>query len=77
MLEILNVKESGGDEFKRLTSAANGIDRDVLIQRGKLPLIVNSQAQEVNVRDLSMGDDRISFNDFKDTQILCPKMVTG
>ena len=41
MVEILNIHESGGNEFKRLASAANGSDRNVLVQRGEFALFAH------------------------------------
>ena len=64
------------NEFQRLASTTNCIYRNALIQRGEFAFIANSQAQEIDVCDLSMGNYRISFEDFQDTQIFRPKMVT-
>ena len=74
---LQGIHELADDEFKRLASAANNIDRDALIQGGEFALFVNSQAQEIDVRDLSMGDDRISYKNTQNARLICPEMVTG
>jgi hypothetical protein len=36
---------------------------------------VNRQAEQVDIGDLNMGDDRIGFEDLKDTDILGPEAM--
>ena len=47
-----------------MASATNGIRRYPLIQRGEFALLEKSQTQEVDVGNLSMGDDGIRQKDF-------------
>ena len=54
----------GDDELKGLGSAVNYFHRNAAIQRGEFPLIVDSQSQEIDVRDLSVGNDGIRRKDF-------------
>lgn len=62
--------ESWDDDFEGLAAAADGFDRDSLIERCQFALFVNRQSQQVHFGDLSMRDDRIGFEDSKDTDVL-------
>jgi hypothetical protein len=65
----------GGDEFKGFAATANGADWNSLIERCQFASFVKGQSQQVDVGDLNMGDDRIGFEDLKDTDILSPKVM--
>jgi hypothetical protein len=54
----------------------NSIHRDMLIQRRQFSLFVNSQSDEVNISNLSMGDDHVWFHEFKQTYIIRQKLMT-
>ena len=78
-IQIFNVKVHfclGGNELKRLASAVDGFGRDALVHRCEFPFIADSEAQEIDVRDLSMGDNGIGCNDFQNAEIFGPKIVT-
>lgn len=67
----------GPDEFKRLAAIAYGIYGNMLIQGGEIAPLVDRQAQEIDVGDLDMTDNRIGIEDIEKTQVFGPKMVTG
>ena len=66
---------SWDDEFKGFATTANSIDWNSLIERCQFASFVNGQAQQVHVGDLSMCDDRIGFEDLKDTDVLRPEAM--
>jgi hypothetical protein len=63
------------DEFKNLATTANSIDWNSLVERCELASFVNGQAQQVHVGDLRVGDDRVGFEDLKDTGVLRPEAM--
>ena len=63
------------DEFKGFAPTANSIDWNSLIERCQFASFVKGQSQQVDVGDLNMCDDRIGFEDLKDTDILSPKVM--
>ena len=63
------------DEFKGFATTANSIDWNSLIERCQFASFVKGQSQQVDVGDLNMCDDRIGFEDLKDTDILRPKVM--
>jgi len=77
LVTLVALPVHAADELSRLASAADGIDRNPLIQRSQFTFIANSQAQEIDIRDLRMGDDRIRFKDFQNAQIFRPKIMAG
>jgi hypothetical protein len=63
------------DEFKGFAATANRIGWNSLIERCQFAPFVKGQSQQVDVGDLRMGDDRIRFEHWKDTDILSPKVM--
>lgn len=46
-----------------------------MVQRCEFALFVYCQSKQVNVRDLSMGDDRIGFEDLKNADVIRPEVM--
>ena len=64
------------DELKGFATTANSIGRNSLVEGCEFAPFVNGQAQQVQVGDLRVGDDRVGFEDLKDTDIHSPKVMT-
>jgi len=64
------------DAFKGFAAAADSVGGNSLIERCQFAFFVNGQSQQEHVGNLSMCDERIGFEDSKDTDVLRPEAMT-
>ncbi len=58
------------DEFQRLAPILNSVDRDALIQRSKLATLMDGQPEQIDICDLSVGDDQVGLEHVTQTHVL-------
>jgi hypothetical protein len=64
------------DELEGLFSSRHGCHRDFPVQGRQLSLIMDSQSEQIYVRDLGVGEDDFSSHHIQDADLLTPKNMT-
>ena len=70
-----SIKRLWNNDLKGFATAAYRIAWNSPIERCQFAPFVNGQSQQVHIGDLSVCDDRIGFEELKDTDVLRPELM--